>query len=318
MRGLQRATARFLLSAPICWAVLGGCGPDVRAGGDSACDVVEIRFEFVRNQILLPVRLGAQGPFHMLLDTAGDPSAIDLATALETGQAVDTSVVGEASGVGSERVPIYPATLAALELGDLAIDELEALAIDLSPFGDRLGRPLHGILGYSFFEDRVVQIDYPAGLMRVCRGPGSLLEEANTAGRGTVVRLPLRFDSDSTTPLIEELYVNGRRVPVSLDTGSSLGLELFDVAIAELGLEGEREAARVDSVFGARGGAERRVGRVDSMRIGQLDLDPDEVSFSGRESTSLRQGNLGNRLLRDLVLTFDYRRRSLTIERSKD
>jgi hypothetical protein len=35
-----------------------------------------------------------------------------------------------------------------------------------------LGRPLHGILGYSFRRDRVVQFDYPARVLRLLpRGP---------------------------------------------------------------------------------------------------------------------------------------------------
>jgi hypothetical protein len=47
--------------------------------------VVEIPFDFVRNEIILQVKVDGKGPFNMMLDTGTDPSAVDLATAKELG-----------------------------------------------------------------------------------------------------------------------------------------------------------------------------------------------------------------------------------------
>lgn len=49
-------------------------------------------FELERNQIVLPVWIDGKGPFYVLLDTAGSPSAVDLATALDLGFPVDTTL----------------------------------------------------------------------------------------------------------------------------------------------------------------------------------------------------------------------------------
>jgi len=46
----------------------------------------------------------------------------------------------------------------------------------------------------------------------------------------------MQFRSKSVLPVIEECYVNGMRMAVTLDTGSSLGLVLFPRAIERLGL----------------------------------------------------------------------------------
>src|SRR4029434_7923241 len=51
----------------------------------SNADVVEIPFEFYRNEILLQVKVNGKEPFNMMLDTGTDPSAIDLTTAKELG-----------------------------------------------------------------------------------------------------------------------------------------------------------------------------------------------------------------------------------------
>lgn len=265
----------------------------------------------MRNQILLPVRLGGSGDLGMILDTGADPSGIDLGLALEQ-QAVDTTISGEAEGVGTGRTSIYPATLRDLAVGDLTVDSLPALAFDLSALSRRFGRPLHGVLGYSFLRDRVVQVDYAAGVVRVCTGPGPM----PLATGIPQVRIPLRLAEGDVIPLIDVIHVNGRRTTVSLDTGSSLGLELFADAVRELRLEAARDGGRADSVFGVRGGAERLVGRVDSLRIGGIPLPPEPVSFSSREGGSQeRRGNLGNRALAGLVLTLDYRQGWIVLER---
>jgi len=46
---------------------------------------VEVPFEFVRNEIIVQVKVDGKGPFNMMLDTGTDPSAVDLATAKEWG-----------------------------------------------------------------------------------------------------------------------------------------------------------------------------------------------------------------------------------------
>ncbi len=56
--------------------------------------------------------------------------------------------------------------------------KVDALAMDLSKLSSALGRPIGGVLGYSFFKTRIVQIDYPNRKVRFyaiapsCAGAG--------------------------------------------------------------------------------------------------------------------------------------------------
>jgi hypothetical protein len=197
----------------------------------------------MRRQIVLPVRIGARGPFYVLLDTAGSPSAVDLTTALELGFPVDTTLSGEASGVGEERVSIFAAELPTVEIGGAAFGDLDAVALDLSRISERMGRPILGILGYGLLEGRIVQIDYPGRTVRF------FAEPPETQGW----RVPLVFLEDGFEPLVD-VTVNGRPIRVTMDTGSSLALEVFPAGLERAGLESIASRAAGDTTaIGARG-----------------------------------------------------------------
>ncbi|HEX3227837.1 MAG TPA: retropepsin-like aspartic protease, partial [Pyrinomonadaceae bacterium] len=118
---------------------------------------VEVPFAFEHNQIILQVKIVGKGPFNMLLDTNTDPSAIDAATARELGLLVGAKGA-TATGGGTEKNTVYPAQLPIVELGAITAKDIAAATIDLTRLGERIGKPIHGVLGYSFLKDRIVQI----------------------------------------------------------------------------------------------------------------------------------------------------------------
>lgn len=264
--------------------------------------VTEIPFSFDRNQAIFEVWMNGRGPFNMFLDTGGNPSAVDLAAARLAAIPVDTSAVGEAAGAGGESIPIYAATISGLELGGARFGDVQAVALDLSQVASRLGRPLHGVLGYSFLQDKTVQIDYPGRVIRIFADGAPLREE------DLGFTMPLRLREGGTIPLIEAVSVNGLPVRVTLDTGSSLALELYPWAVESLELGEELARADTSSVVGARGEENVRTGRVESVRIGPFELGDQEVVFRQKERQRPGQedGNVGNALLQHFVLTLDY------------
>ena len=187
---------------------------------------------------------------------------------------------------------------------DIEFEPIPALAVDLSAIEERLGRPLHGVLGYSFLGSRAVRIDYPA--RRV-----DIYDAALDAGAspGAVV-LPLELEG--TDVIIDDFRVNGQPVRVSLDTGSSLTLEIYDHAADRLGLAALRDGAEEGTVVGARGEASILTVTVDSIGIGDLVIDSPSVVFP--ETSRAVDGNLGNGYLRHYVLTVDYLGKRLVLE----
>lgn len=263
-------------------------------------------FELERNQIVLPVWIDGKGPFYVLLDTAGSPSAVDLATALDLGFPVDTTLSGEASGAGGERVRIFAAELPAVEIGGVAFGDLDAVALDLSRISARMGHPILGILGYGLLEGRIVQIDYPGRTVRFFAAP------PETQGW----RIPLVFLEDDFQPLVD-MTVNGRPIRVTVDTGSSLALEVYPAGVEQAGLESIASRAVGDTTaIGARGNIEVPKAAVEAVGIGPFEVHDVEVAFTERERYEEgREGNLGNGILRHFVVTLDYPGKSLTFER---
>jgi hypothetical protein len=262
--------------------------PQRKVGGVRA--ETHTRFRLIENQVVVAIRLAGEGPFTALLDVAVEPSVIDLALARDLGLSIDETAPGEAAGHGTERAAFYPAELPAVQIGDHFVGDIEAVAADLALIGAKLGRPLHAILGQSFFAGRVVRFDY--GQQRLTLNPHGV-EDAFT--------LPIEGATD-LTPVVP-VTVNGRELPVVLD------------AVEDLGLATERNAATPRTVTGARGQVEAYEGVVASLALGDVRLERVPTVFLPRPVNDPTQalGNLGNGFLQHAILTLDYPRRRLSI-----
>jgi predicted aspartyl protease len=261
-----------------------------------------IDFSLIENQVLVAILLGGNGPYTSLLDVAVAPSVVDLALARGLGLQIDETAPGEAAGQGAGRATFYPSELPDLQIGEHFVGSIEAVAADLASLGAKLGRPLHAILGQSFFEGRVVQFDYEHQRLKL---------DPTTVEEG--FSLPIEGAADRT-PVVP-VTVNGREVPVVLDTGSSLTLGIYLDAVADLGLAAARDAATPRTLTGARGRIEAYEGTVASLALGNLRLEHVPTVFLPRPAIDPTRalGNLGNGFLQHTILTLDYRRGRLNI-----
>jgi predicted aspartyl protease len=261
-----------------------------------------VPFDLVANQVLVRVEIAGRGPFACLLDTAVAPSVVDLAVARELGLRVNDDLPGEAAGQGSEGATFFPCDLPDVRLGELEIGELEAVAADLSRFGSKLNRPLHAILGQSFLEGRVVQLDYANRLIRL--NPRDFEDGVAAEIEGAA----------DLTPVVT-VQVNAANVPVVLDTGSSLTLGIYEEAVEKLDLGEARASATPRPSIGARGDIDAYESAVDSLVLGDVQLSPADVVFLPRShgDPTRALGNLGNGFLQHTLLTLDYPRRRLYI-----
>ncbi len=276
--------------------------------------LVEIPFDFVRNEIIVQVKVDGKGPFNMMLDTGTDPSVVDLATAKELGLKL-SSAGGPVSGGGTGKNLAYETKLPLVEAGGLTVKNLSAVAIDLSKVGERLGKPLHGVLGHSLLNGRVVQIDYLNHVVRFySQSPFTKADrQVNTAKR-TVLRF--RYDDNI---LIDDVFVNGKKMVGNLDTGSSGNFHLTPAAVSYLGLEEEVKQARVSTSVGYNNISENREGKVSNVTIGGISIDGPSVIFFGKGTGRDKEPwgvNIGNVFLKDFVVTIDYRSKLVTLERN--
>lgn len=275
--------------------------------------VIEIPFEFHKNEIILQVKVNGKGPFNMMLDTGTDPSAVDLNTARELGLKLHP-LGKEISGGGTDSNLGYYTQFPLIEVGGLTVKNVEAMAVDLSKLSERLGKPLHGVLGHSLLNGRIVQIDYPNCVVRFhTRSPFSKsTDQVNTSKRSI---MPFRYNDNV---LIDDVSVNGKKMVGNLDTGSSGNFHLTPAAVSYIGLEEEVSRAPVSTDLGYNGASENRQGKVRNVTIGGISIDEPVVTFFGKGTGRDKKPwgiNIGNVFLKDFVLTIDYRKKLIVLER---
>ncbi len=282
----------------------------VAARADGKQQVVEVPFEFYHNEIIVQVKVDGKGPFNMMLDTGTDPSAVDLNTAREMG--LKLQFLGKpGTGGGTDVNLTYYTKLPLVEVGGLNVKTLEALALDLSKVSARLGKPLHGVLGHSLLNGRVVQIDYPNHIVRFYSQPLF----SKTANTPTRTMMSFRY---SDNVLVDDVMVNGKKVVANLDTGSNGTFALTPAAVSYLGLDEDFNQAPVSTDVGYNGVSQNRKGKVNSVTVGAISVDAPAVIFFGKGTGRDKKPwgiNIGNGFFKDFVVTFDYRNKLVTLER---
>ena len=288
---------------------LGGFVSAAQAGGKQ--QVVEIPFDFYRNEIILQVKVNGKGPFNMMLDTGTDPSAVDLKTARDIG--LKLHPLGKSgSGGGTDVNLTYYTEMPVVEVGSFAVKDVETLAIDLSKISERLGKPLHGVLGHSVLSGRIVQIDYPNHVVRFYSQP-LFAKTANTPKRSV---LSFRY---ADNVLLDDVLVNGKKMVGNLDTGSSGTFNLTPAAVGYLGLEEEFNQALVSTDVGYNGVSQNRAGKVNNVTVGGITVDAPAVIFFAKGAGRDKKPwgiNIGNGFLKDFVLTIDYRNKLIMLEKN--
>lgn len=279
--------------------------------------VLEVPFDFLHNQIVLEASINGRGPHRFLLDSGTHASTIDLGLARRLGLPLGPAK-SEGVGAGRDRILGRQTVCEQLSVGGLTVRNLVVSALDLSKLSLELGRPLDGVLGFGFLASRITQIDYFRRRIRFySESPFALsVLPPDTSRR---ISFPMQFRANSILPVIEDCYVNGTKITVTLDTGSSLGLILFPKAVRYLGLEELARDGIPLNAAGYRGRVRLRKGWVRSVELKTYALGAVEVAYveggyGDDEDLGRRGGNLGNAILQDFVLTLDYRNRVVVLE----
>jgi predicted aspartyl protease len=279
----------------------------------TAKPAIEVPFEFVHNQIVVQVKIDGKGPFTMLIDTDTDPSAIDAATAQALGISVG-SKGGVATGGGNDKNTVYP-TRINVDLGAVTAKDVTAETIDLTKVSKRIERPIHGVLGFSFLKDRIIQIDYPNAKLRFfATSPYPRIEL--TPNTVNIIAFPFRREDGEV--MIDSVFINNEKMRATLDTGSSGTFSLTPEAVALLGLDEPAQDGKSQTSVGYNGEFESKSTVLKSVRLGRYAAESVPATLwppnSGHDKKRF-QINIGNGFFQDFILTFDFPKKIVVFER---
>lgn len=315
----MRSTLAAAASVAIGVAALGI--PDSRSvartgWAASAADDTTVRasipFRVDRGNLFVEVLINGTGPHDFLLDTGSPVTAVDRDLARKLGLEVES--VGTASGAGGDSVPAGRIRGVGVRLaGEEAADEDGVYVLPLdSLMSPRSDRTVAGVVGYPFFSDRVVELDFPAGSLRVHRP-----DRYRYTGPGH--RLSMRVRDG--WPLLEAVAdlpeVGPTPVELMVDLGSR-GNVLFTTPFVRrysLG-QGLRDTARATLGMGLGGAARFLLASIDGIQLGSLWIPDVVAGFSTGKALPFGQfgGVLGTGLLRDYRVVLDYRREEMILE----
>jgi len=285
--------------------------------------------------ILIGTRTGAEVVTHvpfrvdhnlLLIDIEVDgrtlPAALD--TGMVAGVFFNDPVVAKETGIKSKKKlrvggagsgPKPKMTLGAarsIRVGSINFGPSQALVMPEDSDYTRAARglPFEVVIGYSLFDNYVVEVNHGRGVI-------TLHEPDTYAYEGVGTEWPLTIKQTKPYARVRVTVENGRSVDVKmmLDTGSSGGAVLHTRSHRDL-----RIPAKAFSVItgrGVRGVETGEIGRIARIDIAGNRLNDALVEFPDSRSRRLsgdRHGVLGSRFLNRFDIVWDYSRKRMILE----
>ena len=278
---------------------------------------VVIPFQLINNLIFIPVNVNGV-ELNFLLDTGVEETIL---LSLEDKAEVRFFDVQKIMlrGLGSAE-PIEGMKSANNELSvNGIVDKSHDLYIVLDQsfnFSSHIGIPVNGIIGYHFFKDNLVEVDYDKRRLVVFR---------DTQKRRKKIKdkyIPVPITVEKSKPyVVADVTVDGRTEPAKLllDLGNSDALWLFK------GSRFEIPAQHFEDYLGKgfSGDIHGNRARIAEMKIDRFAFDrpivafPDSASVKSVNMVKDRVGSIGGEVLRRFDLVMDYAHKTLYLRRGR-
>jgi hypothetical protein len=254
--------------------------------------VAIIPIEIVDNLLFLPVSINGSRPLQFILDGGSSVFVIDPVVIREL--SLRTEGNGTIKGAGEGRVKVTYADSINYNLGPTKIDVPKSTVIDLSKAVP--GHECAGLIGYELFERYVVEINYQDKTVKLFDP-----QTYKYTGHGSVLPLTISTKRAFVKATVKVAGPTSEIHSYLIDTGSSDSVD--DNLIAQ----------STEPTTDATGGV--GVGQTFNVKIGYIE------SFQfGKYTTKHIKGVsgaelIGNIFLHDYLLTFDYSRLQLMVEK---
>ena len=184
-------------------------------------------------------------------------------------------------------------------------------------FAPRLGVPVHGIIGYDFFKDFVVEINYSKKFIKIYENNDFQHKDCKNCE-------VLNLDFFNKKPYLDaKVTFKNKEIPVKLliDSGGSDALWLFENESIGLTVS---ENNFIDFLgHGLNGSVYGKRSKIDAFSINRFKLPyanvafPDGTSISSAKMFKDRNGSLAGNILKRFNVIIDYKRGLIQLKKSK-
>lgn len=266
---------------------------------------VSIPFRMVRNMIIIKLKINDQGPFNFILDTGvglmiiTEPNLIDSIN-LTSKRSIKIPGLGEGEDAEAYISSILKIDIPGLESYDVSAAILKKDHFNLSNYA---GMPIDGLLGYEFFANMAVKINFADSTLNVCR-PHDLrpFRKSNS--------IPISVEQRKPYIQTKVTFPNGNKVDekMVIDIGAGHPISIENM-IKNNGLPAKYIPANLG--VGLNGPIDGFISRVKEVDVGKFKIKDVLASFPDDSKSQIvtsvpRDGNLGLGILKRFDVIFDY------------
>ena len=268
-------------------------------------NVTEVHFQYFDNRILLPIEINGQGPFYMIFDTGGSNMLMPDTLKRLGLKAKDAGFGG---GAGDGELPIQLTKINSYKVGNIEMNNQDFLVMDLSHIKKAFGfKNLDGIIGHELLQKYVVTINYDVKQL-IFTSFDDFKPEGKT----------IKFEIYGDKPVIKS-EVTGIPTEFLVDTGDRSSFTLFRPFSKKHKISSYFSKNEVISGYGAGGPIPARLGKLPSLKLGENQVTLANISSrlpvtqKGFFATSTLGGSVGNGILQDFIVSFNYRDKEMTL-----
>jgi hypothetical protein len=277
-----------------------------------------IRFDLINNLIIIPIKINDSDTLRFILDTGVRTTLI---TELADNESVFLNYASQVKvhGLGGgEPLDAYHSIGNFLKISDVIGKNITVniLLENVFHLSEKLGFKVNGLIGYDFFRNFVIDINYQAKILTIYR-----TETYKAPKRGFSV-IPIEIFKDKPYLNTNVKIVNDHPFPVKLliDTGASDPVWLFNTT--DFNIQVPAKHIELYLGKGLNGDVHGEKGRIHSIQLGKFELQgpitsfPDSVSIKHVIALDDRNGSIGGELLRRFRVIVDYTNRTISLRRN--
>ena len=277
-----------------------------------------VKFKLSSNLIIIPVEVnGTQLSF--ILDSGIIKPILFNLTNNDSLEIKNVSEI-ELKGLGGgHTINAYRSTNNSFKIGQLE-NENQHLYIVIDQqinFSPWLGETVHGMIGYDFFKDFIVDINYDSKKIKLYRPEDYVVRKCKKCETFNLEMLNDKPFINTSVVLENRLISN---VKLLIDSGNSEAITLFknsndSILVPKKNFEDFLGFGLSGPIYGYRS-------RLDKFNIGKFSLEnvkvafPDSVSLKHINLVNDRNGSLGGEILRRYRVVFNYRDGKITLKKS--
>lgn len=280
--------------------------------GESKGQIAALKYIHYDSQIFIKVRLNDEtDTLNFIFDSGAGNTVVDLNTAKKIPSlSVDTSTGISATGAGGSQQVLLISNYPVIHLGNIQLDSVPMIAMDLRHLSEQFGRKVDGIIGYDLLKSFLTEMNTDDSTIYLC----SFRDKIKAKYKN-----PLSFKFYSNIPIVQCAFKlkNGAEYsgPFLFDTGAGITAFINTPYVKVNGLLKKSGPTIMHTTENLTTSSNSYDVRIQAFSIQHNTFNDLIISLTNvKEGVNAMRditGILGNKVILRFNILFDYRNRKI-------